>query len=84
MKRCRNPYRSLLAVCALHGIGASAEATPTAEYTDSVTLPEITVIAIKQAPLEHEATASSTIGEGTVERLDILSVRDAADIIPKF
>lgn len=54
------------------------------EDLDSLVLPEITVTAIKQSPLCREATASSTISEATVERLDILSVRDAADIIPNF
>lgn len=74
----------MIAVCALSACAPLAMAAPTAEFSDSVTLPEVTVIAIKQTPLEREATASSTIGEGTVERLDILSVRDAADIIPNF
>lgn len=84
MKVRRYHNGSLLAVsagilCALPAYGA-----PAAEATDSVVLPEVTVTAIKQDPLNREATASSTIGEGTVERLDILSVRDAADIIPNF
>ncbi len=55
-----------------------------AERQDTVQLPEITVTSIKQPGLFNQATASSSIGEQSVERFDILSVRDAADIIPNF
>lgn len=48
------------------------------------TLPEITVVAIKGESLVAPATATTVISEQTVERQNILSVKDAADIIPNF
>jgi len=48
------------------------------------TLPEITVVAIKSDVVEAETAATSVISGQTVEHQDILSVRDAADIIPNF
>ncbi|MCM1318988.1 MAG: TonB-dependent receptor [Muribaculaceae bacterium] len=56
----------------------------TEALSDTVYLPEITVFAIKNDNSTGEPTAVSTINEQTIEKLDILSVRDAADIIPNF
>lgn len=84
MNMYRLPYRSLLASSALASGSFIALPAPVAEVSDSAMLQEVTVIAIKQNPLEREATASSVISGSTAERLDILSVRDAADIIPNF
>lgn len=54
------------------------------EVLDTISLPEVTVTAIKHSPLFEEATASMTITSSTIEQMDILSIRDAADIIPNF
>ena len=51
---------------------------------DTINLPETTVLAIKSVSLSAEPAAVSVIDEQTVERLDILSVRNASDIIPNF
>lgn len=84
MKRDIDKRKGVALLAAL-GIGVSAVRADLPEAVrDSIVLQEVTVTAIKQSPLAQEATASSTIGEKQVERLDILSVRDAADIIPNF
>lgn len=54
------------------------------ETADTISLPEVTVTAIKHSPLFKEAVASTTVTGSTVEQMDILSIRDAADIIPNF
>lgn len=58
--------------------------TPHEEPLDSTLLPEITVVAIKSDAPQAGTTASTVINEKMVESQDILSVRDAADIIPNF
>lgn len=72
-----------LTAALLAGIGCM-QAKSEGEVQDSLTLPEIMVFAIKSDATAAEATASSVVDEKTVERLDILSVRDAADIMPNF
>ena len=62
-----------------------AMASVTADMTQqNDTLPEITVVALKSESPSAPATATTVISEQTVERQNILSVKDAADIIPNF
>lgn len=68
-------------ICGGHSSAVAADAEV---HPDTVKLHEITVFAIKSDASSGEPTAVSTIDENTVERLDILNVRDAADIIPNF
>lgn len=54
-----------------------------AERTD--TLREVTVTAIKQAEtLNLQPIASTTLGEKTIERYNITSMKDASEMVPNF
>lgn len=84
MKIVCHIFRSLMTMLATaHACVAMASLAPEMTQIND-TLPEITVVAIKGESLVAPATATTVISEQTVERQNILSVKDAADIIPNF
>lgn len=53
--------------------------------TDALPLREVSVTAIKQAPqLESEPVAATTIGEQTIERLNITTFQDISELVPNL
>lgn len=59
-------------------------ARPVDMPSDTLSLEEVTVLAIKQNALFGEAVASTEIGEKLAERLDIKSVKGISDVVPNF
>ncbi len=71
-------------------MGFSALANPVTDYqqlpSDStINLSEVSITAIKQGQsLQDEAIASTVIGKKNIERLNIVTMRDASEFVPNF
>ncbi len=73
----------ILTLIAAAGALSALNAAPAAERAD--TLRELTVTAIKQAEtLSLQPVAATTLGEKTVDRYNITSMKDASELVPNF
>ena len=77
-------FKLIAAILSAAIIALSANA---AETTDSISvrLSEISVTAIKQTALaDNLPTASTVIGKNEIERLNVVTMKDASEIAPNF
>ena len=76
---------ALLWAAAAAGAVCAPAATVTGEYADTLlTLPQVSVTAIKSGELQLEAEASTTLGHKEIERLNIVNIKQASEIAPNF
>ena len=73
-------------LCALTGAHTAALARPAvSEYADTVmSLPSVSVTYIKSGAAGSGDETATTIGQGEIERLNIVNIKQASEIAPNF
>ena len=81
---CPKRFRTLLATALLLSAPALF-ASETESRRDTVTLDELSVVAVKQRPdLQQMPLSSTSIGQNAVRQLDISDLKGTVDIVPNF